>query len=92
MLCADPLSFARTANQSGIGIDQLLLLGTVVDEQVDEGADLCRQMVTMRIDRVHRELHRPVFRQETDQPARFEIIADQKSRLCVPKTSSELMM
>ena len=40
-------------SSSRIRIDQLLLLGTVLHEHVDEGPDLRRQMVLVRIDRVH---------------------------------------
>jgi membrane fusion protein (multidrug efflux system) len=36
--------------------------------------------MTMRIDRVHRKLHRPIFRQQPNQPALFEVVLDHKSR------------
>src|ERR1700676_4815883 len=39
---------------SRIRIDQLLLLGAVMREHVDKGSDLRREMMTMRIDRIHR--------------------------------------
>jgi hypothetical protein len=32
------------------GIDQPLLPGTAIDEDVDKFADFCRQMMAMRID------------------------------------------
>ena len=65
---------------SRIRIDQLLLLGAVVRKHVDESPDLGRQMMAMRIDRIHRKLHRPIFRQQPNQPALFEIVMDQKPR------------
>jgi len=55
-------------------------LGAVAGEHVDEGADLRRQMMAVRIDRVHGKFHWSVFGQETNQPAGFEIVPDQKSR------------
>src|SRR6266436_7896255 len=61
-------------------IYQALMLGTVVHEQIDKAPDLRRQMMAMRIDRVHREFHRPVLRQYTNQTALFEIVGDQESR------------
>ena len=60
----------RTA-YSRIRIDQLLMLGAVLREKIDKGSHLRRQMVTMRINRVHRKFHRPVFGQETNQAARL---------------------
>jgi hypothetical protein len=52
-----------TGNKSGIGIDQLLLLGAVMREPIDEAADLYREMMPMRVDRIHRKFDRPVFGQ-----------------------------
>jgi hypothetical protein len=36
--------------------------------------------MAVRIDRVHRKLHRPVFGKNADKPARLQIVGDQKSR------------
>src|ERR1700730_1800131 len=37
-------------------------------------------MMAVRIDRVHRKLHRPVYGTDADKPARLQIVGDQKSR------------
>ena len=42
-------------------------------QHVDEGTHLRRQMMAMRIDRVHRHLDRPIFRQEAHQATGIEI-------------------
>src|SRR5580693_3031662 len=47
--CCAPIQMA-----SRIWIDQLLLLGGMLRQQVDEGPDLGREMVAVRIDRIHR--------------------------------------
>ena len=75
-IAAAPIQIARPDGQStsGIGIDQLLLFGAVLREQIDEGPDLRREMMAVRIDRIHREFDRPVFRQQANQPAGFEIV------------------
>ena len=52
----------------------------MLHEKIDEAADFRRQMMAMRINRVHRKFHRLVVRQETDQTAGLEIVADQESR------------
>ncbi len=56
------------------------MLGAVVREKINETADLRRQMMTMRINCVHRKFHRPVFGQQTNQTARLEIVGNKKSR------------
>ena len=56
------------------------MLGTAVDKKIDEPADLGRQMVTMRIDSVQREFHRPVVGQQANKAARFQIVSDQEPR------------
>src|SRR6266702_5009014 len=63
---------------SRIGIDQLLLLGTVIRKHVDEGTNLRREMMAVWINRVHRKFPRPVFGQQTNQTAILKIIMDQK--------------
>jgi hypothetical protein len=39
---------------SRIWIDQFLLFGGMLRQQVDKGPDLGREMVAVRIDRIHR--------------------------------------
>ena len=62
------------------GIDQPLLPGTAVDEDVDKSADFGRQMMAMRIDRANRQFHWPVVRKQTNKSTRFEIAGNKKTR------------
>jgi len=52
----------------------------VLPEEIDEGSNFRRQMVTMRIDGIHRKFHRPLFGQQANQTARLEIVVDRESR------------
>ena len=64
--------------RSRIGVDQLLMRGAVMRQHVDEGSDLSRQMMPMRVDRVHRKLNWPILGQEPHQPAGFKIVMHQE--------------
>ena len=70
----------RCSPRSWKWVNKPLMLGTVVREQVDEASDLRRQMMAVRIDRVHRKFRFPVFGKDADKPARLQIVGDQKSR------------
>ena len=48
-------------------------------EHVDEDANFRREMMAMRINRIHRQFDRPIFRQQANQPAGFEVVVDQKT-------------
>src|ERR1700746_3547159 len=61
---------ATTKKFSRVRVDLLLLLGRVTCQEVDEGPDLGRKMVTVRIDRIHRKFDRAVLRQQPDELAR----------------------
>jgi hypothetical protein len=74
----DGRSFVRRLPSPGI--DQPLLPGAAVDEDVDKSADFCRQMMAMRIDRADRQFHWPVVRKQTNKSTRFEIAGDKKAR------------
>jgi hypothetical protein len=67
-------------HNSGRWIDQFLMHDAMVREKIDEAADLRRQMMAMRINRVRRTFHRPVIRQDTNQTTGSEIVGDQESR------------
>src|SRR5262245_48670780 len=60
--------------RSGIRIYPLLLLRGVMSQHVDKCPHLRRQVMPMRIHRVHGKLDRTVFRQQAHQPATFEIV------------------
>lgn len=74
------------ADRSGVGrlpspgIDQLLLPGAALDKKIDESADFCRQMMTMRIDSIHRQFHRLVLRQQANQSAHLEVTSNEEAR------------
>jgi hypothetical protein len=59
--------------------DQLLMLGAMMCQQIDEGANLGREVMAMRVDRIHRQFHRPIFRQQANQSTGFEVVVDQKT-------------
>ena len=63
-------------SHSRIGIDQHLLLGTLMRKHIDEGTNLRREMMAVWINRVHRKFHRPVFGQQTNQTAFLKIGMD----------------
>jgi hypothetical protein len=48
-------------------------------QHIDEDSDLGRQMMPVRIDRIHRKLDWPILRQKPYQPAGIKIVADQKA-------------
>ena len=64
---------------SSVGVDQLLRFGAELHQRIDEGSDLGRQMMPMRVDRVHRKLNWPILRQKPHQPAGIEIVVQQKA-------------
>ena len=75
------LSYRKgSRSHSGRWIDQPLMHHAMLHEKINEAADLRRQMVAMRIDRVHRTFHRPVVRQETNQTTGLEVVGDQEAR------------
>src|SRR5438105_7050563 len=69
----------RESTRSRIGVDQLLMFGAEPHQHVDEDSDLGRQMMPMRIDRVHGKLNRPILRQQPYQPAGIKIAVHQKA-------------
>src|ERR1700722_6973694 len=48
--------------------------------QIDEAADLCGEVLTMRIDRIDRPLDRGELGQDRKKPAGLEFVGDQKCR------------
>ena len=56
------------------------MLGTVMRDEINESADLRRQMMAMRVNRAHCKFHWTVFRQQTNEAPRRDIVGDQKSR------------
>src|SRR3954451_19790726 len=64
---------------SRIGIDQLLMFGAEMHEHIDESSDLSRQMMPMRIERVHQKLDWMIVRQKAYQAAGLKIVVHQKA-------------
>jgi NAD(P)-dependent dehydrogenase (short-subunit alcohol dehydrogenase family) len=49
-------------------------------EQVNEGSNLCRQLMPVRIDRVDRELDWPIRRKDRDEATCFKVVAQSTTR------------
>ena len=61
-----------------IRVNQLLLIGRMPGQEVDEGPHLRREMMAMRVDRIHGEFYRPVFGQQDSTIRLFKLEPDGK--------------